>query len=181
MLLKLLLRILKDPDVNIYLIIIDYLIEENRIIKNKYEATGKRLLFNDEERLSLAEHGKPLIKAGFKDYINIVKPDTLMKWYRRLVAKKYDSSKINKTHVGRPEIKPYICKIILKMARENRTWGSERIHGQLKNLDIYVGTESIRRLLRRHHIFPKPDRTSQGTWKEFINIFIFLKLLSSPD
>jgi transposase InsO family protein len=54
------------------------------------------------------------------------------------------------------------------MARENRTWGSERIHGQLKNLDINVSTEAIRKLLRRHHIFPKTDRTSQGTWKEFI-------------
>jgi putative transposase len=87
MLLKLLLRILKNPDENIYLIIIDFLIEENRIIKNKYKATGKRLVFNDEERRSLAQLGHTLIKAGFKDYITLVKPDTLMKWYRRLVAK----------------------------------------------------------------------------------------------
>ncbi|MCJ8329059.1 MAG: transposase [Lentisphaeria bacterium] len=54
------------------------------------------------------------------------------------------------------------------MARENRSWGAERIHGQLKNINITVSTESIRLLLRKHGIFPKPDRESQGTWKEFI-------------
>jgi hypothetical protein len=47
-------------------------------------------------------------------------------------------------HVGRPKIMPQICKIIPKMARENRTWGSERIHGQLKNININVSTEAIR-------------------------------------
>ena len=91
---KLLIKFLQNDDEHIFIIIIDYLIEENRIIKNKYEATGKRLLLNDEERRSLAKLGKPLIKTGVKDYIQIVKPDTLMRWYRPLIAQKDDSSKL---------------------------------------------------------------------------------------
>ena len=167
MLSKVMIKLLQNKTDEALLLVIDALLEQIRVLKLKYEETGKRLNFNDEERRTLAEHGKWLVANGFKEYIQIVKPDTLMRWYNRLVAKKYDSSKKEKT-VGRPKIAPHICKLILKMARENRSWGSERIHGQLKNLDIEVSTEAIRQLLRKHNIFPKPDKESQGTWKEFI-------------
>ena len=72
MLLKLLIKLLKNKDDHIFLIIIDYLIEENRILKAKFESTSKRLLLNHEERRSLAKLGNPLIKHGVKKYINIV-------------------------------------------------------------------------------------------------------------
>ncbi|MCJ8331788.1 MAG: helix-turn-helix domain-containing protein [Lentisphaeria bacterium] len=167
MLLKLLLKKLRNPKQQILLIVIDYISEENRILKFRCESSGNRLIFTDEERRILAKKARPIIKAGLGNYISIVKPETLTCWYRKLIARKYDSSNVPRKP-GRPGIPPHHCKVILKMARENRSWGAERIHGQLKNIDIHVCAETVRMLLRKHGIFPKPERESQGTWKEFI-------------
>ena len=71
MLLKLLLNILRNPEQQILLTVIDYISEENRILKFRCQSSGNRLMFTDEERRSLAEKARPIIKAGFGNYISI--------------------------------------------------------------------------------------------------------------
>ena len=167
MLWHLLRNLLKDPQQQILLLVIDYLQEENRMLKHKLEKSGKRLLFTPEERRTLAIKGKVLHDQKLTHYIKIVQPETLMRWYRKLIAKKYDSSK-KPRRIGRPEIPPHHCKLILKLARENKSWGSLRIHGQLKALNIEVSHEAIRQLLRKHGFSPDGKKQSQGTWRAFI-------------
>ena len=91
MLWHLLRNLLKDPQQQILLLVIDYLQEENRVLKDKLEKSGKRLLFTPEERRTLAIKGKVLHDQKLTHYIKIVQPETLMRWYRKLIAKKYDS------------------------------------------------------------------------------------------
>ncbi len=91
----------------------------------------------------------------------------LKKKYRRLVANKYDSSDVLRKP-GRPEIAPHVSKLILRIARENRSWGYDRIAGALTTLGHDVCAQSVANVLKRHGLEPTPERDSQGTWKEFI-------------
>lgn len=100
---------------------IEYLIEENRVLRNQLE---KRPRLTDEERRVLAEKGKKLGKL-LADTVNIVKPDTLLRWHRELVAKKFDTSAKRKSP-GRPRIWHEIEKRIVQSPsperRKNSTW-----------------------------------------------------------
>jgi len=105
-------------------VIIEYLHEEIRVLK---EQLGKRPRFNDDQRRRLAVKGKNVGRTGLLRLASIVTPDTLLAWHRRLIAQKYDSSKQRKP--GRPLTAADIRELILRMARENRSWGYTRIQG----------------------------------------------------
>lgn len=168
MLMNILPALLKNDRDKIYLQVIDYLVQESRTIKQRYrQDCGKRMVLNDEQRLKLAELARPIIKHGFRDVITVFSPDTLMKWYRRLSAKKFDSSTVPRKP-GRPSTPGWVCRQVLKMARENRTWGSERIAGQISNLYFAISDETVRQILRRHGLEPAPQRECRGTWREFL-------------
>ena len=76
----------------------EYLVTENRILRRQIQG---RLKLTDAERKSLAELAKRLGKKALEEVANIVKPDTLLGWYRRLIAKKFDGSKTRR-YPGRP-------------------------------------------------------------------------------
>ena len=78
----------------------EYLVAENRVLRNQLQG---RLHLTDDERRSLAELGKRLGKQALDEIASIVNPDTILGWHRRLVAKKFDSSK-NRPYPGRPRI-----------------------------------------------------------------------------
>lgn len=83
---------------------IDYLVAESRVLRKRYEQDcGKRLLLSDQQRWELAARARPVVKSGYAHVIGIFRPDTLMRWYRRLVASKFDSSRVPQRQ-GRPEI-----------------------------------------------------------------------------
>lgn len=96
----------------------------------------------------------------------LVTPDTLMRWYRDLIARKYDGSK--KRKAGRPSKSKEIQELILQMARENLTWGYTRIQGALENLGYVVGRGTIRRVMLKHGLDPAPTRRKGMTWAEFL-------------
>src|SRR5215475_14221164 len=96
-------------------LVIEYLLEEIRVFQ---EQLGKRPRFNDDQRRRLAVKGKPIGRKSLARFASIVTPDTLLSWHRRLMAKKYDSSK--KRKAGRPPTKVDIRELVLRMARENR-------------------------------------------------------------
>ena len=91
-------------------------------------------------------------------------PDTLLRWHRQLIAKKYDGS--GKRGVGRPRVDAEIEELVLRFARENPRWGYTRIRGSLSNLGFTVARGTIANILSRHGIEPAPNRKT--TWKEFL-------------
>ncbi len=93
-------------------------------------------------------------------------PDTLLRWYRRLIAQKYDGSK-NRT-VGRPKTAAEIEELVLQMARQNRTWGYTRIRGALYNLGHEIGRNTIKRILFENGLDPAPLRGRAMSWETFL-------------
>ncbi len=71
--------------------VITYLQEENRVLRE--QLGGKRLPFTDGQRRRLAARAKAIRRNGLFEIGSLVTPDTLLRWYRRLIAKKYDGSK----------------------------------------------------------------------------------------
>ena len=112
------------------LAVIDYLKEENRVLR---ELHGKRRLrFTDAQRRRLAAKGKAIGRRVLREIGTVVTPDTILGWHRRLVAKKYDGSK--KRGPGRPRVMEEIRMLAIRMAVENERWGYTRIAGELMHL-----------------------------------------------
>jgi hypothetical protein len=124
--------------------VIDYLLEENRILRA--ERGSRRLQLTDDQRRRLAVKGKTLGRHRLGGIAGIVTPDTILRWYRRLVAQKYTGSK--KRVPGRPRTKPDIAGLVVRMANENPTWGYTRIRGALKSLDHEVARNTIKAISR---------------------------------
>jgi hypothetical protein len=125
--------------------VIDYLREENRVLRAAYGP--RRVRLTDDQRCRLAVKGKALGRRRLADVAGIVTPDTILRWYRLLVAKKYDGSK--KRRPGRPSTAADLAALVARVANENPTWGYTRIRGRLQHLghDV-VYTAAFRNLLR---------------------------------
>ena len=96
----------------------------------------------------------------------LVTPDTLMRWYRRLVAQNYDGSRGRGP--GRPRTSVDVARLVPAMATENPGWGYTRIRGALFNLGHDVGRDTIRRMLLDAGLEPAPERSRRPTWKAFL-------------
>jgi putative transposase len=142
----------------------EYLAAENRILRAHLPA---RMRLSDAERSTLAEIGKRLGRKTLAEVARVAKPDTILAWYRRLIANKFDGSKHHR-YPGRPRIDAKIEALIVKMAQENSGWGYDRIVGALANLGHQVSDQTVGNVLRRHGIEPAPRRSQNTTWREFI-------------
>ena len=118
--------------------VIDYLREENRVLRDRLGP--KRLRFTDAERRRLAARAKLVCRNVRREIGSPVTPDTLMRWHRQLIAKKYDG---RPGKVGRPTIGPEIATLVVRIARENPAWGYTRIRGALWNIGHEVGRNTI--------------------------------------
>src|SRR5512146_2729239 len=119
--------------------VITYLKEENKVLREKLGT--KRILLNDDQRMRLARLAKRLGRAVLADACGGFSPDTLLRWHRNLVARKYDGRK--KRTGGRKRISEELEQLIIQIARTNKTWGSRRIKGQLKYLGHKVSHTTI--------------------------------------
>ena len=142
----------------------EYLATENRILRN--QITGRMWLTNGE-RKTLAEIGQKLGREALKEVATIVKPDTILGWHRKLVAQTFDGSQQRKAP-GRPTINQELEALVLRLARENRSWGYDRIVGALANLGHTISDQTVGNILKRHGLPPAPARKTITTWKEFI-------------
>ncbi len=97
------------------------LVKENRILRSKL---GRRVRLTDRERIGLAEIGKQLGRRALEEAATIVKPDTILGWHRRLIAKKFDGSK--NRGPGQPRVPMDVERLVVQIAAENRSWGYDR-------------------------------------------------------
>jgi transposase len=142
----------------------EYLVTENRILRHQIKG---RVRLSDGERTTLADIGHKLGKQALEEVATIVTPDTILAWHRRLVARKFDGSQQRKAP-GRPRIDPEVEALVVRMARENRSWGYDRIVGALANLGYTISDQTVGNILKRQGIVPAPERKTTTTWKEFI-------------
>jgi transposase InsO family protein len=154
---------------------IEYLAAENRILKAQLKG---RLELSDAERATLAEIGHRLGRKVLAEVATVARPDTILAWYRKLVARKFDGSKVRRSQ-GRPRIKREVEQLIVRMAKENHDWGYDRIVGALANLGYKVCDQTVGNVLQRHGLPPAPERKRTTTWSAFIRIH--LALLAGTD
>ncbi|MGZ5172250.1 MAG: hypothetical protein ACXWCY_32965 [Burkholderiales bacterium] len=157
------------------LILIEFLQAENRLLKERLQ--GKRIRFTDGERALLARKAKAVGRKALLELDTIVSPDTLMRWHRRSVARKWDFSK--RRGPGRPGIMREISQLIVRIAQENPGWGYTRIQGALANLSHVVGRGTRSNVLKRNGIEPAPERGKRTTWSTFLRAH--WKVLAASD
>jgi transposase len=137
-----------------------YLIEENRILRAHLRG---RIRLTDDERRRLAVHGHRLGHRRLRQVATIVTPDTILRWHRQLVARKWTCARNRSSRRG---VLAEIRALVVRMAEENPTWGYTRIQGTLKNVGHRVGRSTIARILKAHGIPPVPERPT--SWQTFL-------------
>jgi hypothetical protein len=142
---------------------IEYLREENSVLKQQFGR--KRLRLTDDQRRRLAVLGKALGRRALTDIASLVTPDTILRWHRQLVAEKWTHKRRSP---GRPRVMQIISDLVVRMARENRRWGYTRIEGALHNLGHRVSRTTISNILKRNGIEPAPERGRKTTWSQFL-------------
>jgi putative transposase len=146
--------------------VIEYLRTENQILKEKL---GKRrIVLTDDQRRRLALKGKVLGRKVLESIGTLFTPDTILRWHRLLVAKKWDTSDRGKKKPGRPPVADEIRTLVVRLASENPTWGYDRIQGALANLGHTLSDATVGNILKGHGIEPAPDRKRQTTWQTFL-------------
>ncbi len=146
--------------------VIEYLQAENRVLR---EQLGKqRLLFTNRQRRRLAVRAKAIGRKRLFEICTLVTPDTLLRWYRRLIAKKYDGSRARKP--GRQLTAVEIEEFVIRMARDNPRWGYTRIRGALHNLGHEIGRNTIKRILLDNGFDPARFRRRGMSWKTFLEV-----------
>jgi transposase InsO family protein len=113
------------------------------------------------DRLLLAAAARLLPRERRSSFI--VTPATLLNWHRQIVKRKWTC---RRRRAGRPPLDAEICRLIMRMAKDNPRWGYMGIQGELRKLGIRVGASSIKRLLARKGLGPAPRRGS--CWSEFL-------------
>ena len=115
------------------------------------------------DRVLLAAASTSLPRGSWSSFI--VRPETLLRWHRELVRKKWTYRRMGQP--GRPPIDPDARDLIVRLGRENPRWGYQRIRGELRKLGIRISATTVRTTLLRAGLDPAPRRTGP-TWREFL-------------
>src|SRR5262245_6903686 len=125
-----------------------------------YRSHGRT--FSPHDRLLLAAFSRILPRRFWNAFF--VQPETLLSWHRGLVARRWTYPH---RRPGRPPISRDVRELVLRLARENSSWGYMRIAGELRKLGIAVAASSVRNILTRAGVPPAPQRDSQS-WRSFL-------------
>jgi putative transposase len=138
-----------------------YLMEENRVLRR--QLGQQRLHFTDADRQRLAVRGHRLGRQVLCQIATIVTPDTILRWHRQLIVRKWTYPN---TRTGRHGVLAEIRRLVVRMAEENPTWGYTRIQGALTNVGHRVDRSTIARILKTHGVSPVPARPT--SWQTFL-------------
>ena len=124
-----------------------YLVAENRLLRQ--QITG-RVQLTDSDRQALAEHGEPFDKKALAEIATVAQPDTNRAWHRPYAYRPCASAQLPKS-VGQPRIAKELEDLVVRMAREHRAWGYERMVGALTNLGSRSSDQTVSDSRKRHH------------------------------
>ena len=140
---------------------IDYLIEENRVLKE--QLGGRRLRLTDDQRRRLAAKGKALGRSLLGRVATVVMPDTIQRWHQRLIAAKWTFKNVPSAGaVARRQVR----MLVIRMAKENPSWGHERIVGEVEVLGHQISRSTVARVLKENGI--RPAHRCPSSWGAFI-------------
>ncbi|MET7423150.1 integrase core domain-containing protein [Dactylosporangium sp. NPDC005555] len=122
--------------------------------------------FTDTDRVVLAGLLHHLPRQRLCQLLLLVRPDTVLRWHRDLIKRRHAATCTPKRR-GRPPTVRSIRALVLRLARENPSWGYRRIHGELAALGIKVAASTVWEILREHGVTPTPQRQST-TWADFL-------------
>lgn len=145
--------------------LIRQLLAENLVLRHRLQVetrNGSRPRLRRRDRLFFAALSRILARDRWDAFG--FSPQTLLRWHRELVARKWT---YQRAKVGRPPIDPKLSALIISMAKNSSDWGCYRIKGELQGLGIHVGVTTIRRILRKAGVPPAPRR-SGPSWSEFL-------------
>ena len=134
------------------------------VLQRQLGATRPRLLPGDRAFLAALLHWLP--RDVLSRFRLLVRPDTVPRWHRDLLARRH-AARSRPGRPGRPRTIRSVRLLVLRLARENPSWGYRRIHGELLVLGIKVAASTVREILRQAGIDPAPDRAST-TWASFL-------------
>jgi putative transposase len=143
---------------------IEYIQVESQILREKIG--GNRVLLTDDQRRRLAVKGKILGRRQLEEVTIIAQADTILRWHRELIEEPEQRSNSRRA-AGRPRIDQEVADLVLRMARENESWGYKRIQGQLSNVGFRIGKSSVANILKAHGIEPAPTRRQTPSWATF--------------
>jgi hypothetical protein len=146
---------------------IDYLREQVRVLVEHEEKENKRILLTNSQRRRVAAKAKRLSRKMLEQCTELFTPDTVMRWYRKLIADKYDGSR-NRTYAGRPSISQEVIDLVLRFKEENPRWGYRKTRDQVVYLGYTICKSSVKNILIEHGYDPEPDLTVRSTWHEFV-------------
>ena len=141
--------------------IIQYPRAENRVLKA--QLGDQRMRLTDGERRRLGVLGARLGRRLLAEVATIVTPDTILRWHRQLIARKWTYAK---RRPARPGVLPEIRRLVVRMATENPSWGYTRLQGALKNLGHRVARSTIASILKQDGVPPSPERPT--SWQTFL-------------
>ena len=150
--------------------VVQYLQAENQVLREQVDALlarqgKKRILLTDDQRRRLAVAGKSAGRKVLGEIPTIFTPETILGWHRKLVAQKWTQPS---KPVGRPKLASAVVELVVRLAKENSTWGCDRIAGEMKKLGHSLCDTSIENILKEHGIEPAPKRKSKTSWNEFL-------------
>jgi transposase InsO family protein len=155
----------RDKDMEILL-----LRQQLRILQRKHP---RPLRISHCEKLTLVVFARKLItmttdaRARLGQVVFLFKPETLLKWHRELVRRKWTFKKRNQH--GRPRISSELEALILRLAKENPNWGYGKLEGELLKLGYDIGRTTVKDVLKRNGVPPAPERAKRGgTWRTFL-------------
>jgi putative transposase len=154
--------------------VLDYLLEENRILRRQLH--GRRLRLDDTDRCRLAVRGHALGRRLLDQFASIVTPETILRWHRRPSAQKWTfPSRRPSTRA----IRRTIADLVVRMARDNPTWGYDRIAGVIEHLGHRVAPNTVKKILRANGIDPAPERKLKTSWRTLLRTH--LSVIAAAD
>jgi putative transposase len=122
---------------------------------------ARRPQLRPSDRILLAAASRLLPRSRWSSFV--VTPTTLLRWHRRLIARRW----IYSSRMGRPPLGGEICELVLRLARENPRWGYQRIAGEINGLGLKVSATSVRKILHEAGIGPVGERPGLS-WRAFL-------------
>ena len=144
---------------------IDYLREQVRVLVEHQETQGNRIRLTNRQRMRVAAKAKRLSRKMLERCTELFTVDTITRWYRELVAQKYDGSG-NRTSPGRPQITEEIVNLVIRFKEENPRWGYQKITDQIVYLGFKIRKSTVKNTLIENGYDPEPGLTVRSTWHE---------------